>query len=277
MKTTLIFLMGISLLFPVTATGQTMQQPLSSASTGVGTYSLRHTDIFSAVTNKAALAQLKSTAAGVYGERRFLLNELSNYIAVIGVPTRSGNFGLEAHYAGSTDYNEKMIGLAYARKLGNKADIGAQFNYTGFRLSGGYGSASAISFEIGSVLHLTERLHAGLQVSNPLGGKWGSTKEEKLSSVYTLGFGYDASDKFVCTAIIEKQENQPVNVQAGLQYRFIPQVLVKAGMSTAASSGWFGIGLLIKKIRVELISNFHPQLGVTPGLLLLFNFKNPNP
>jgi len=269
--------MGISLFCTLAATGQTMQQPLSSASTGVGTYSIRHSDVFSVVTNKAALAQLKNTAAGVYGERRFLLHELSNYITMIGIPTRSGNFGLEARYAGNTDYNETMLGLAYARKLGGKMDIGAQFNYTSFRLAGGYGGASAISFEIGSILHLTERLHAGLQVSNPLGGKWGSTKEEKLSSLYTLGFGYDASEKFICTAVIEKQENQPVNVQAGIQYRFIPQVLVKAGMSSATSSGWFGIGLLIKKIRVEMISNFHPQLGITPGLLLLFNFKNPNP
>ena len=78
----------------------------------------------------------------------FYLNELNNYTAAIGLPTHSGNFGLKASYYGFSDYNETQIGLAYARKLGNKVDIGAQFNYNGIRIAG-YGNASAISFEIG--------------------------------------------------------------------------------------------------------------------------------
>lgn len=276
LKTILLLLSGTWLLFPLLLKGQTTRRSINAAYTGLGAYSLRHVDVFSVPSNQASLAQIKNTAAGVYGERRFLLNELNNYTAVTAIRTSSGNFGLEAGYAGSADYNETTIGLAFARQLGTKLDIGAQFNYHGIRISSGYGSASAISFEIGTVLHITERLHAGLHINNPVGGKFGKDQQEKLSSVYTVGFGYDASEKFLFSAEIEKEENQPVNVNAGLQYKFIPQVLVRAGMSSATSSAWFGVGVTIKTFRVDVTTSYHPQLGITPGLLLLlFIQKNP--
>lgn len=90
----------------------------------------------------------------MYGERRFLLNELNNYTSVIAVSTSSGNFGLKTTYNGFSDYNETQIGLAYGRSLGKKIDVGVQFNYNAVQISG-YGNASAITFEAGTIFHLT--------------------------------------------------------------------------------------------------------------------------
>jgi hypothetical protein len=251
---------------------QTLLKPISANYIGLGAYSLNHVDVFSFTSNQASLAQLKTAAAGVYGERRFFLNELNNYTAVLALPTSTGNFGLKTNYYGFSDYNETQLGLAYGRKLGSKVDIGAQFNYNGIRIAG-YGNATAISFELGTVLHITDKLHAGVHVANPVGGKFGKNQEEKLSSVYTIGLGYDASEKFFISAEIEKEEDQPVNVNAGMQYKFLPQLLARVGMSTATSSAWFGLGLTIKTLRIDVTTNYHPQLGITPGLMLLFNFN----
>lgn len=245
---------------------------MAGAYTGFGAYSIHHVDVFSFTANQASLAQLKNISVGVYGERRFLLNELNNYTAAIGLPTATGNFGIKANYSGFTDHNETELGLAYGRKLGNKVDIGAQFNYHGIRIAG-YGNASAISFELGTVFHITERLHAGVHASNPVGGKFGKDQQEKLSSVYSFGVGYDASEKFLVSAEIQKEEDQPVNVNAGIQYKFIQQLMARVGVSSAASSAWLGLGLTIKSIRLDITAGYHPQLGVTPGLLLLFNFN----
>ena len=213
----------------------------------------------------------------VYGERRFLLSELNNYAAVVGLKTNSGNFGVKAGYFGFSDYNETQIGLAYARKLGTKVDIGAQFNYNGIKIGGIYGSASAISFEIGTILHISEKLHAGIHINNPVGGKFGKDPQEKIASVYSFGVGYDASDKFFVSVEIEKEEDQPVNVNAGMQYKFIPQLMARAGVSSATSTAWIGLGLIVKSFRVDITTNYHPQLGITPGLLLLFEFKPSTP
>ena len=251
---------------------QISQRPLGALYTGSGAYSLNHVDVFSFTVNQAALAQIKNPAIGIYGERRFLLSELNFYNAVLAIPTTSGNFGLKTIYYGSGSYNETQLGLAYGRKLGNKIDIGAQFNYNGVSISS-YGNAAIIGFEMGTILHLTNHVHAGFHVSNPLGSKFGKDQEEKLPSVYTIGLGYDASDKFLFSAEIVKEENQNVNVNAGFQYRLIPQLQTRAGISTTNGTAWIGVGFNLKKFRIDLSSSYHPKLGLTPGLLLLLNLN----
>lgn len=253
---------------------QTLRRPVAAGYIGPGAYSIQHADVFSFTANQASLAQIKNSAAAIFAERRFLLSELNNYTAVIGLTTNSGNFGLKANYSGFTDYNETQIGLAYGRKLGSKLDIGAQFNYNGISIADGYGNASAISVELGTIFHITDKLNAGVHINNPVGGKFGKDQQEKLSSVYGFGIGYDASEKFFISAEIEKEEDRPANINAGFQYKFIPQLLVRAGMSTATSSAWVGFGLTLKSFRLDITSSYHPELGISPGILLLFNFKS---
>jgi len=252
--------------------GQTVRRPVAAVYTGLGAYSNNHIDVFSFSNNQASLAQMKNASAGVYGERRFMLNELSLYQFAIAVPTNAGNFGVNAGYFGFSDYNESQMGLAYARKLGNKVDIGVQFNYNGIQASG-YGNSSAVNFEIGTVFHLTDKLNAGVHAYNPIGGKYGKNSEEKLASVYTVGLGYEASDKFFISTEIEKEENQPVNINAGMQYKFLPQFMARAGIATNTSNVFAGVGLFLKTFRLDIVSSYHPQLGVTPGLMLVFNFS----
>ena len=138
----------LSTIWAIALQSQTLRRPIAAPYIGTGAYSVNHIDVFSFNSNQASLAQVKNAAAGIYGERRFLLNELSNYYASIVLPTRSGNFGLRAGYFGFANYNETQISLAYARKLGTKVDAGVQFNYNGIKAAG-YGKASAVSFEEG--------------------------------------------------------------------------------------------------------------------------------
>jgi len=255
--------------------GQTVRRPVAAVYAGLGSYSINHVDVFSFTNNQASLAQMKNASAGVYGERRFMLDELSLYQLAIAVPTNSGNFGIKAGYFGFSDYNESQMGLAYARKLGNKVDIGVQFNYNGIQVSG-YGNSSAINFEIGTIFHLTDKLHAGVHAYNPVGGKYGKNSEEKLASIYTVGLGYEASDKFFVSTEIEKEENQPVNINGGMQYKFLPQFMARAGISTNTSNVYAGVALFLKTFRLDVVASYHPQLGVTPGLMLVYNFSKSN-
>jgi hypothetical protein len=250
---------------------QTVRRPVTALYTGLGAYSMRHADVFSFTSNQASLAQLKNTSAGVFGERRFMLEEMSLYQAAVGVLTSSGNFGFKGGYYGFSDYNETQLGLAYARSLGNKIDVGVQFNYNAIRINS-YGNASAVNFEIGTILHLTEKLHAGLHAYNPVGGKFGKNEDEKLASVYTIGMGYEASEKFFVSAEVEKEENQPVNVNAGMQYKFLKQLMARTGIATSSSNVYLGAGFFFNSFRLDAVISYHPQLGISPGLLILYDF-----
>ncbi|HET9055652.1 MAG TPA: hypothetical protein VFN30_02275 [Chitinophagaceae bacterium] len=253
------------------AEAQKIRQPVAAGYIGLGAYSKNFSDGYSFTQNQAALANVKSASATVYTEKRFLIQELSLYSASIVLPTTSGNFGVQADYFGFKNFNETQFGLAYGRDLGSKVDVGVKFNYYGVHIPT-YGSASTFTAEAGILLHLTEKIHAGIHIFNPAGGKLGKNQEEKIASVYKFGLGYEVSDIFFISSEISKQEDQPVNVTVGFQYNLIKQFLIRGGIVSATNSSFAGVGVGVKQLRIDVVASYHPQLGFTPGLLVLFEF-----
>jgi len=262
----------ILILFTCKSFSQALRQPIAARYTGLGAYSKNHVDVFSFTSNQAALAQFKGPTAGLYAEKRFLLSSTNLYSAVAVMPTHQGSFGLQADYFGFKNYNESQIGLAYGRSLGSKVDMGVKFNYYGFRIPG-YTNASTLNFEIGVITHLSEKLHAGIHVYNPVGGKLSKMNNEKLSSIYKFGIGYDASEKFLISAEIIKEEDQPINADVGVQYNFEKQFFVRAGTSTETANSYIGAGVSWNIFRLDITGGYHPQLGFTPGIMLSINFN----
>ena len=265
----------ISCFITIASNAQTVRQPLTIKYAGLGAYSKNFVDIFSGTANQAALAQLKSGGVGVYGERRFMLNELSQYSGIVALPTsKSGTFALQGDYFGDASYNENQLGIAYGRSVAKQVDIGVKINYNTVRIAG-YGNTSTVNFEAGTIFHVTDQLHAGFHVYNPLNSKLGKNSTEKLASIYRIGLGYEASDKVFLSTEIVKEENREVGVNAGLQYNVHEKVLIRAGISTSSNLSYAGVGLRFGLLRLDINASYHPQLGFTPGLLLLINFKKP--
>ena len=77
-----------------------LRRPVAASYIGLGAYSINHIDVFSFTSNQAALAQIKSPAIGVYGEKRFLLAATNMYSAVVAVPSHPGKFWIPGDYFG---------------------------------------------------------------------------------------------------------------------------------------------------------------------------------
>jgi hypothetical protein len=249
--------------------GQTIRFPVSATYTRLAAYSSRQSDVLS-FANQAALASLQKFTAGVYGERRFLLEDLGVYQLAAALPTAFGNFGWQMSYNGSPVYNESHIGLAYARTLG-PVDIGAQFNYHAIG-AGGYGKAAGVTMEAGIIFRVTDAVRTGIHVYNPTGEGLMKT-EEVLPVIYSAGIGYDVSEFFFAALEIQKAEALPVNVNAGLQYIFHKKLLARAGISTAATGFYFGAGVVLDQFRLDITVAAHPVLGISPGLALIYKSR----
>jgi hypothetical protein len=257
------------------ADAQSLRKPIAAAYTGFGAYSLNHVDVFSITSNQAALAQIKNPSLGVYGEKRYLLDATNMFSTIVALPTKQGNFAFQADYFGYQNYNESQLGLAYARGVGKKLDVGVKFNYYSFRIPG-YQNSATVNFEIGAIAHLTDKLNAGIHFYNPVGGNLSKTDNEKLSSVYTFGIGYETSESFLLSAEIVKQEDLPVNVNVGMQYNFEKQFFARFGIASQNESVYLGAGVSWANLRIDVSASYHPQLGISPGLMLILNFKSAN-
>jgi hypothetical protein len=253
------------------AGAQMSRSPLAMQYAGLGTYSNKFMDIFSCTNNQAALSRLTSVQAGFFSERRS--REIALHKAVAGMPLRMGGLALAAAYSGYKLYNETQAAIAYGRALGEKFDLGVQFNYNIIRIPG-YGNASAIGFEIGSMFHLAEKLTTGLHVSNPVGGKYGKNRNEKLPMVITMGWGYEVSDKLFITTELGKTRGQVFNMNFGLQYNFAEQLFIRTGLATGYDHSFAGIGLKWNNFRTDVAISWHPQLGFSPSFIMIICLKN---
>ena len=243
--------------------------PLVVATSFLQAYSGYAADAFSFPANQAALAKLTSFSAGLYSERRFGLSELTFYQGALAVPVAYGAFGFSGRYFGNTLYNEASAGLAYGRQLGKKVDIGAQFNYQSVAVAR-YGRAAAVYVELGALWHLGKQVHVGVHSSNPTLASLNMDKEEPLPTIHTLGIGYDVSDQVFLAGEVQKSHAESLAVNAAVQYRFHQRLWSRVGFRSATSAYYISVGAGLKYMKVDVVASVHPQLGITPGLQLIF-------
>lgn len=260
----------ISTCLPQLAATQTPPQQQFYTATGV--YSHSHADLFSAMQQTAAIAGISNPAVGASGVRPYLLPGINQYQLAAVYPVSSGSFGFKAATRGGTGFSTSQAGLTYARKFGPGLSAGLSFTWNSIKVAG-YGSTAVPSAEAGILLHVTRELHAGLQVRNPASRKWGIYKQEQLPMVYVTGIGYEPSPFFYCSAEFIKEEEQPVDVSVSFRYKPADRFWVKAGLFAGTSQVWAGAGFQFSRCRFDLFFSWHPQLGITPGTGILFQFK----
>lgn len=251
---------------------QQLRSPSLASYPAMGAYSRNFTDVFSFTDNQAALSKVKEPQAGIYAENRFMLKELRLVHAVAAMPFQKGGAGVSVNYSGYKNYNETQIGLAYGRALGDKANLGIQFNYNA-RHTEGYNNLSAVCFEIGAVFHVSEKMHAGIHAYNPLGGRFIQLSGEKLPAMYTLGLGYEASEILLINAELVKEEMQPVSVNAVLHYAFEKAFYIRCGTAASYDRSFAALGFNRNDLRLDISLSWHRLLGITPSLRIVSSFK----
>ena len=247
---------------------QSFRSPQTAIYSGLGALSKSFQDVFSFAENPAGLNELQGISAGLYAERRFMLAELNQYVAAAHYGLVNSGIGIQMHYAGSSAYNESMAGLSYGRNLG-KISLGLQFNYHKISISG-YGSDGTYSADIAVIWQLTDKLRAGIQVINPVPVFFGPGKSEQYSSMYKLGMGFEFSGKCFLAGEINKETEKTVNVILAIQYGFSGKMYLKAGVNTDIGKPFAGVGWTLADFRLDVTGSYHPGLGFTPGMMVIF-------
>lgn len=214
------------------------------------------------INNPAALVSCRSFAAGLYAHRRFMLPEPVQYIIAAAYPLSNAGIGMQLNFLRSGAFRQSEASIGYAKKLGN-IDLGARFNYHSVSATG-YGNATAIVIDVGSIWHISDQLHAGMHVCNPAG--------DKLSYRYSAGFGYEVSEQVLLNVQINKTEDKPASINAGMHYQPVEKVMVQAGIATAATEPFLTAGYQLKRWRLLLSVSYHAQLGCSPTLM--FTYKS---
>ena len=73
---------------------------------------------------------------------------------------------------------------------------------------------------------------------------------------------------------IVQHENVPVNGNEGVQYTLQKQFFVRVGIASENESPYAGAGIRWNNMRLDVSASYHPSLGLSPGLMVIINFKS---
>lgn len=259
----------VGLLVCTHTAAQTSVALIDAPYTRIGRYQSQPAHALLAATNPALLPNYKGFTATAFGEKRFLLNELSHVQLGIVLPVSAGAFALQSSSFGSAAHRQSKVGLAYGRRLNEQLNVGVQFHYLHYAISG-YGQAGAMNAAAGVLYRISSTLTAGLQLDNVAATKLGASKSEAVPQVISAGLGYAPSSSFYAEATMVKEGAKPIGLEASLQYAVQDKLLVKGGITTANATFYFGAGYSLGTWQMEAIASWHPYLGVTPGLMLTY-------
>jgi hypothetical protein len=243
--------------------------------TSIGICSKHFTDALSVNINPALLAAAKR-GVGLYSERRYGLKELGAHQLSLAASGKIGGVGVQLNYVGHTFFNHTGVGIGYGKKLSEAISIGIQMNYQLMQIPG-YEKNGSVLATIGTLWQLTPSLFLGMELLNPFGANVNKNTNEKWASVYKAGVGYEVSEQVFLQCQFNKQQNDRVQLVAGFQYQFAQQFFVRSVLNSASETITAGAGWQWQGWQLQVVAARHPQLGITPGLVLLLGRQHNTP
>jgi hypothetical protein len=244
----------------------------SARASGISNASVTYSDIWAVSYNQAGLAEIKHFTVAMNYENRFMIPELSVKSFALGIPSKSGVFGLSYYYNGYSKFNEDKIGIAYSKSIGRSFSIGIQFDYLYTHFAAEYGAKGSVASEIGMKAQPVKNLYVGIHVFNPGNSKIKRTYNEKIPTIFKSGLAYDFSGKVYLSAEIEKDNFNKTKFKTGLEYRISKCLVLRTGLAAYLGENSFGIGYYVKKLKIDLAYSNNRILGMTSAASICFEF-----
>ena len=267
-----IYRRAVLLLLPFYSFSQHSIQPLLSLWQPLYAYSTEQKNVYALQDNIASVVKMNSFQCGLYGERRFLIRELSFYNALVAAPTPHGNFSLNAAMFTFPQFSNMFVGLGYGKQLNKIADCGLQFSYQTVNIPG-YTKRSALGAELGMIFHLSGELNTGISIKNINSHSIKKTDAIRYPWIYSAGIGYDASKQVYLGMEVRKVEGQPAETIVSLHYQIHKRMRLNISDLPSSMNGSLGAGLSLKDFELFVITNYHQLLGITPALFISYNKK----
>lgn len=248
--------------------------PMGSRSHALGNASVAIDDIWAYHHNPANLVSVKKLGFGLSYENRFLLKELQSQGLVVALPLKVGviSFGLQSF--GFKNFRTNRLGLGYSMKLADFLSCGVQLNYHQVRLTDAYGRKDALTAELGLKANITDDWKVAFSVFNLTRTKISEFGEDRLTTLMRLGTQYNFSEKVMLVAELEKNIEFPVRFKTGIEYCPIRKLFLRGGFATQPIELSAGVGYRFREqFQLDVGSAYHQILGWSPNFSFTYQMK----
>lgn len=224
-----------------------------------------------ATLNPAILALPRPTEVLLYTKRPYAIPGLqeTRMMARLKSGTRSGIAAGVGRFW-NPDYSSTDFLLAYGLLLKQNLGIGISTGLIHSRIKGFRGNLAilpGISIQW-SPRHFTGGIFFRHTVSGVL-------PHDPDSWIIGVGIGKDLSDQVCLDAIVACLPGMTASIQVGLQYQVLNAWRLALRCQTAPFRYAVESGYQRNRFALRITADWHPQIGITPGVLLVYTIINP--
>lgn len=237
---------------------------------GMGSVCIMRTGFWSSFHNQALLAYNNSLSAGINYENRFSIIELGSRTAGIIIPAGSTSIGIVYSHFGYPDFRRQTAGFACGLSLSEKIAAGVQIDYFSEKTSEEYYNNQLVTCEAGMVVRASDKTTIGIHLLNPVPN---FLRKSFIPTVLTSGIGVALSKMLFAGSEIEMTTGEKLILRTGFEYEMVKKLWLRGGFCTENTSFSFGLGYLIKSVRLDLAFATHERLGITSSASIILKIK----
>lgn len=226
-------------------------------------------DIFSLFNNQAASAFLHKKELSIFSENKYISKELNTIGLAVVLPSAKGTLGITLSRFGFSNFNQTQLGAVIAKKLSHNLSLGIRINYLNTFIKH-YSSRGIVFGELGIYTKLTDKISLGAHIHNPTRPKLREGENQQTASIFKVGFSYTEQKLYSLYFDLNKNSEEDFNAKVGLEYFLLQIVTLRAGVNTAPSQFFGGIGILAKQIAIDFSTSYLNNLGFSPSLSLTY-------
>ena len=239
---------------------------------GMGNAAATLNDQWAIFNNIGGLAWIEKTSAFTSFDNRFGMTGFNTVTAGIVMPTKFGAAGgLTISQFGGDSYRETNFSVGISHKMSN-VSIGLRANYFQLVIEG-LGTRRMLAFEFGGLMKLTETLWLGAHIYNFNQAQVADFQDERLPVIMKAGLSYRPTEKLIMNLETEKDINFPQTIKVGLEYKILPSLALRTGISTKPFVSSYGFSFSFYAFEFLYSLNTHSQLAPSHHLALAYQFR----
>jgi hypothetical protein len=226
-------------------------------------------------TDIASMALHSASSVQVYAQNKATLPQLGLYNVAMVYSNQYVNVGLKGFFHGFESYNEYSVQASFGHFFKPYIAISIQAEYTGLYQSPKEKYLHSGCLSLGMQVFPFKNMRVGFSVYNASFSAFKTETESiRLPVIFRLGMGYHIAQKVLLTAEVHKAIDQPFAYSIGLDYQVIKALALRTGMYVCHGiTPSLGIGLTIKKCRIDIGMQYHFNTGLNTavGIIYLWN------
>ena len=219
-----------------------------------------------------ALLALDSRMAAVSYYNAYQLKELSSYTARLCLPNKLLPVGFTVASFGYDEYRESLFRLSLAKWLHPRWALGIGLQYAMIQSEIFEESPSFLSVDIGASFEASSRVRLAASVVNWPAVRLNDATEQVLPYSIKVGVQWQMLDDLTMLLGYENEPEYPCHFAVGAEYAPYDFFRIRLGLHTHPMVPTGGVGLRWESFSLNISAAYHPELGVSQGIELIYSF-----